>query len=77
MGTSDCRVLMGTCLILHINNQENNALDYELFPETSREYNSNSFTSGLLNSSGISTIPRPSYNVPGWDTPVPVNYFKK
>ena len=39
-------------------------------------YNSNSFTHGLLNSVGIEPE-RPKESVPGWNRPIPVDYFGK
>jgi len=52
---------------------------YYLFPSDyngSREYNSNSFTHGLLNAAGI-TAPTPSHNVPGWTNPLSEAMFGK
>jgi len=39
------------------------------------QYNSNSFTHGILAASGM-TIPSPESKLPGWNNPVPVTYFK-
>jgi len=47
-------------------------VNYDLFPAYG--YNSNSFTHGLLNAVGID-VPDPSYNVPGWEKPLPNSYF--
>lgn len=58
-----------------------NNLNYDLFPNADatigygKGYNSNSFITGLLNATGFNPI-SPSYNVPGWDKPVPAKYFK-
>jgi len=55
----------------------NSSLTYWFFPGTHRyQFNSNSFTSGLLRTVGFVTPNiRPGVNVPGWDRPVPARYF--
>jgi hypothetical protein len=55
----------------------NSSLTYWFFPGTSLyQFNSNSFTSGLLNSVGFVTPNlRPEVNVTGWERPVPERYF--
>jgi hypothetical protein len=53
-----------------------NALDYDLFPSFQNSYNSNSYTSGLLDASGIYKI-RPPVSTPGWNDPLPPEYFGK
>jgi len=49
-------------------------VDYDLFPELQDSYNSNSYTSGLLNiSGGTSTVP--FGNLVGGASPLPADYF--
>lgn len=59
-------------------------LDYDLFPRNADErrwwvadnsYNSNSYTSGLLNSVGLEA-PVSDYRTPGYDRPVPIENFR-
>ena len=51
-------------------------LDYDLTPELQDGYNSNSFSSGLLNSVGA-TVPKLKGDFPGIKKPVPSDDFKK
>jgi hypothetical protein len=62
--------------------ENNGRLEYNSFPENpigedadGDYYNSNSFTKGLLNAAGYSSIERPDYKVPGWDKLVSTNMF--
>ncbi len=64
-------------------NSYKNKLDYDLFPAQEGKgvwyiaddsYNSNSYTSGLLNSTGLNA-PAINVNVPGYTKPVPADYF--
>lgn len=51
-------------------------LDYDYLPDNDEEgYNSNSYTSGLLEASGAK-VPQPSVNTPGWNKPVPRKSFE-
>ena len=59
-------------------------LDYDLYPANPQDqkwwraddgYNSNSYTSGLLGASGV-LAPRLPVSTPGWDKPVPQEYFR-
>ena len=73
-------------LITHMNvfMGKKNILKYAWFPEDKnknkkddkKEYNSNSFARGILNSIGYDTSKlNIGYKVPGWATPIPNKYF--
>jgi len=58
-------------------------VNYDLFPNPNKTtggygkgYNSNSFAAGILKAAGITPI-TPSYNVPGFDKPLPTSYFRR
>ena len=51
--------------------------NYDFFPSaTSEGYNSNSYTSGLLNASGADA-PTPHVDAPGYDKPLPTEEFER
>ena len=52
----------------------NKKLIYSPIPIQRNTYNSNSFTSGLLDVSGISKPDIP-YNLPGWNKPIPIKFY--
>jgi hypothetical protein len=57
-----------------INNNNSNIAYRALPSNNSKSYNSNSFVTGLLQSSGLNSA-KPSVSGPGWDKPIPaVNY---
>lgn len=60
-------------------------LDYDLFPATVGNerwwvaddgYNSNSYVSGLLLATDVRPLPQPTVTVPGYQKPVPKEYFQ-
>ena len=56
--------------------QSNNKIDYDLFPNKKGDgYNSNSFVKGLGEATGLE-MPKLDSNVPGYDKPVPKQYFE-
>jgi len=64
---------------LHFVRYNNDRVPYAFLPSTLRyEFNSNSFVSGLLLSMDF-TIPniRHGANLPGWERPVPIRYFRR
>lgn len=74
-GKTECQMIYA----LHkaFNSYQNNK-PYDLFPGKEpfdENYNSNSFTHGLLNAAGYENIPAPEVNVPGWDKPLPLDGF--
>ena len=73
-GCSDENRQIANLLALH--EEYANALDYDLFPSFQNSYNSNSYTSGLLDAAGIYKI-RPPVSTPGWNDPLPPEYFGK
>lgn len=58
------------------NNYRNNE-KYTLFPRPGKdEYNSNSFTHGLLDAAGFDDVQKPDLNTPGFSNPLPRQDFK-
>lgn len=54
----------------------NDSIRYQAFPSQSNDkYNSNSFISGLLIGAGFENVSDPTFNVPGWNKPVPLHLF--
>jgi len=51
--------------------------EYPVIPMNTKKgvYNSNSFTHGLLKATGIAHV-KPSVNVPGWEDPLPSDWFE-
>lgn len=73
--------------VANSSNAYRDGLDYDLFPQANAEnrhalvpddgYNSNSFTSGLLTSVGVTPPVIPDVNLPGYERPVPTKCFRR
>ena len=75
-GVSDSDVI-DDLFLSEKNFRNDTSVDYEWFPlGFTNGYNSNSFTSGLLNSTRVILPNKPTYSVPGWDKPLPNRYFE-
>ena len=76
-GEPDTNLYFAGPLVGNIN-RNTDLIEYTLFPDfNSEEYNSNSFSHGILKSVGIHHTPIPSTNLPEWNNPVSVRFFKK
>ncbi|MCC5855307.1 MAG: RHS repeat-associated core domain-containing protein [Idiomarina sp.] len=63
--------------LIELDSNYRDNLRYSLFPDGVESFNSNSYVSGLLNAAGVDISKLQVPNAPGFDKPIPEEYFER